>query len=73
MFVSFVVPSAASSPTPYIENDAVLGEFDAHFGGNFIGNLSRADTWNFMALAGPDFKSGFVIRPRSAMPMSPAR
>jgi hypothetical protein len=24
------------------------------------GNLSRADTWNFMALAGPDFKSGFV-------------
>ena len=24
------------------------------------GNLSRADTWNFTALAGPDFKSGFV-------------
>jgi hypothetical protein len=24
------------------------------------GNFSRADTWNFMALAGPGFKSGFV-------------
>jgi len=24
------------------------------------GSFSRADTWNFMALAGPDFKSGFV-------------
>jgi hypothetical protein len=24
------------------------------------GNFSRSDTWNFMALAGPDFKSGFV-------------
>jgi hypothetical protein len=24
------------------------------------GSFSRADTWNFMALAGPDFRSGFV-------------
>ncbi len=24
------------------------------------GSFSRADTWNFMALAGPDFKAGFV-------------
>jgi hypothetical protein len=24
------------------------------------GSFSRADTWNFMALAGPDFKTGFV-------------
>ena len=24
------------------------------------GSFSRAETWNFMALAGPDFKSGFV-------------
>ena len=24
------------------------------------GSFSRADTWNFMALAGPDFRAGFV-------------
>ncbi len=24
------------------------------------GSFSRADTWNFMALAGPDFRSGFI-------------
>ena len=24
------------------------------------GSFSRADTWNFMAMQGPDFKSGFV-------------
>jgi hypothetical protein len=24
------------------------------------GSFSRAETWNFMALAGPDFKSGFI-------------
>jgi arylsulfatase A-like enzyme len=30
------VPSAANSPTPFIENNAVLGELDAHFGGNFL-------------------------------------
>ena len=36
LFAGFAVPSAANSPTPFIENDAVLGELDAHFGGNFL-------------------------------------
>ena len=26
------------------------------------GSFSRADTWNFMALAGPDFRTAFVDR-----------
>jgi arylsulfatase A-like enzyme len=36
LFAGFAVPSAANSPTPFIENDAVLGDLDAHFGGNFL-------------------------------------
>jgi hypothetical protein len=36
LFAGFAVPSAAHSATPFIENDAVLGELDAHFGGNFL-------------------------------------
>ena len=24
------------------------------------GSFSRADTWNFMAMSGPDFKAGFI-------------
>jgi len=35
LFAGFAVPSASNSPTPFIENDAVLGDLDAHFGGNF--------------------------------------
>jgi len=31
-----LAPSAADSPTRFIENDAVLGDLDAHFGGNFL-------------------------------------
>ena len=30
------MPGAANSVTPFIENDAVLGDLDAHFGGNFL-------------------------------------
>ncbi len=36
LFAGFAVPSAANSATPFIENDAVLGALDAHFGGNFL-------------------------------------
>jgi hypothetical protein len=36
LFAGFAVASAANSPTPFIENNAVLGELDAHFGGNFL-------------------------------------
>src|SRR5579871_424807 len=36
LYVGHPVPSAANSRTPFIENDAVLGELDGHFGGNFL-------------------------------------
>ncbi len=36
LYAGYEVPSAARSPTPFIENDAVLGDLDAHFAGNFI-------------------------------------
>jgi arylsulfatase A-like enzyme len=36
LFAGFSVPNAANSPTPFIENDAVLGDLDARFGGNFL-------------------------------------
>jgi len=36
LYTGFAVPSAANSPTPFIENDAVLGDLDARFGGNFL-------------------------------------
>jgi hypothetical protein len=32
----FEVPGAAGSMTPFLENDAVLGEIDAHFAGNYL-------------------------------------
>src|ERR1700742_1948145 len=35
IFTGYPVPSAANSVTPFIENDAVLGDVDAHFSGNF--------------------------------------
>jgi hypothetical protein len=36
IFTGFPVPSAAGSLTPFIENDAVLGDIDAHFAGNYL-------------------------------------
>ncbi len=36
MFAGFAVPGAGGSVTPFIENDTVLGDLDAHFGGNFL-------------------------------------
>ena len=36
LYVGHPVPNAANSPTPFIENDAVLGDLDAQFGGNFL-------------------------------------
>ena len=37
LYVAYPVPSAANNPTPFIENDAILGDLDARFGGNFLG------------------------------------
>jgi hypothetical protein len=40
LYAGYAVAAAGASPTPFIENDAVLGDLDAHFGGNFV----REDT-----------------------------
>jgi arylsulfatase A-like enzyme len=36
IFAGFAVPHAGGSVTPFIENDAILGDIDEHFGGNYI-------------------------------------
>ena len=37
IYTGFRVPSAANSVTPFLENDAVLGDVDDHFAGNYLG------------------------------------
>jgi arylsulfatase A-like enzyme len=37
IYVGFPVRNALDSVTPFIENDMVLGELDAHFGGDYLG------------------------------------
>ncbi|HEX8829206.1 MAG TPA: alkaline phosphatase family protein, partial [Xanthobacteraceae bacterium] len=36
IYAGFEVPGAAGSMTPFLENDAVLGDIDAHFAGNYL-------------------------------------
>jgi len=36
LYTAFPVANAASSVTPFIENDLVLGDIDEHFSGNFV-------------------------------------
>ena len=36
IFTGYPVGPVAGSSTPFIENDAVLGDIDEHFGGNFV-------------------------------------
>src|SRR5262249_27541941 len=36
IYTGFEVISAGNSSTPFLENDAVLGEVDAHFSGNYL-------------------------------------
>src|SRR5476651_1604929 len=36
IYTAFAVQTAAGSVTPFIENDPILGEIDAHFSGNFV-------------------------------------
>jgi hypothetical protein len=36
IYTAFAVQTAAGSMTPFIENDPILGEIDAHFSGNFV-------------------------------------
>ena len=36
IYIGFPIAHAADSVTPFIENDPVLGDIDAHFSGNFV-------------------------------------
>ena len=44
LFIGFPVANAASSVTPFIENDLVLGDIDEHFAGNFINEEALLDS-----------------------------
>jgi len=72
IFTGYPVAAADGSMTPFIENDPILGDIDAHFSGNFVDEdtiLQSARHQGFSTAAiGPDFKSGFV----SGAPMSNA-
>ena len=36
IYTAYPVPTAGGSITPFIENDPILGDIDAHFSGNFV-------------------------------------
>ena len=38
IYVGFPVQKALDNPVPFLENDAILGEVDAHFGGDYLGH-----------------------------------
>ncbi len=40
VYTGWPVASAGGTVTPFLENDAVLGEVDAHFGGNYLDETS---------------------------------
>ena len=40
IYAGFPVPGAGGSPTPLLESDTVLGDIDAHFGGNYLNEES---------------------------------
>jgi arylsulfatase A-like enzyme len=40
IYAGFPVPGAGGSPTPLLESDTVLGDTDAHFGGNYLNEES---------------------------------
>jgi hypothetical protein len=41
IFTGYPVGPAGGSVTPFIENDAVLGDIDEHFAGNFVDEVDR--------------------------------
>jgi len=43
-----------------MRSKAIAADTALQQGRGMHGGFGRAETWNFMALAGPDFKSGFV-------------
>jgi hypothetical protein len=36
IYTAYPVPTAGGSVTPFVENDLILGDIDAHFSGNFV-------------------------------------
>jgi arylsulfatase A-like enzyme len=40
LYTAFPVPEAGGGDTPFLENDAILGEMNAHFGGNYLSEES---------------------------------
>ena len=36
IYVGFPVQSSGNTPTPFLENNGILGEVDTHFGGNYL-------------------------------------
>jgi arylsulfatase A-like enzyme len=40
LYTGFASPEAGGATTPFLENDAILGEMNDHFGGNYLGEQS---------------------------------
>ena len=40
IYTAWPVPAAGGTVTPFLENDAVLGEVDAHFGGDYLDEMT---------------------------------
>jgi arylsulfatase A-like enzyme len=40
LYAGFAVPEAGGATTPFLENDAVLGEMNEHYGGNYLNEVS---------------------------------
>ena len=40
LYTGFASPEAGGAETPFLENDAILGEMNAHFGGNYLNEES---------------------------------
>ena len=40
LYTGFPSPEAGGAMTPFLENDAIIGEMNAHFGGNYLGEES---------------------------------
>ena len=40
VYTGWPVAGAGGTVTPFLENDAVLGEVDAHFGGNYLDEVT---------------------------------
>ena len=54
IYVATPIPGAHGSPTPFLENDAVLGDVNARFGGNYLNEtsvLTAADRAGFLTAA----------------------